>query len=108
MFILFLKVDCVVIELYHVVVGCKCSSCCYWLLVLVANVHHVIVGVNHIATNVHCVHLFNQISPLFFIVILLVFIVLLLVVGFHCVVFPFCACYSPSFTLSFKLKFCWK
>jgi hypothetical protein len=100
-------VHCVVIEVHHVVVGCKCSSCCYWLLVfivlLIVSVHHVIVGVNHIATSVHCVPFFFQVPPLFFIVILLVYILLLLVVGFHCVVFPFCVYYSPSFYIILQI-----
>jgi hypothetical protein len=60
-----------------------------------------------ILLSMFIVFIFFSSTTIFFIVILLVFIVLL-VVGLHCVVFSFCAYYSPSFTLSFKLEFCWK
>jgi len=35
------------------------------VLLLVASVHHVIVDVNHIATNVHCVHFFFKYYHIF-------------------------------------------
>ncbi len=96
----------------HYVVNCRCSSCCWfspcsnnWSFNIILGPHYVVVdvrcilvGIDHVATGVHCVvsvqcvQLLSQVWSLLF----------------NMLFFPFVLSSTPILALSCKLEFHWR